>query len=162
MAESAPTLPTMEYDEIVGISQQTATPEGVITLKTNPRVNGKAPHEGLTDGGFPGDHDDHGQDEFPPIETLWAQILEEKKQGRLRSTSPTVMNSPTRYEEYLRQDMHLDALDPRDSIYYETSSGAGVRRHSRKGKNRNNKHRQALRRSERIKALKTKSSKTPK
>ncbi|KAI1288557.1 hypothetical protein F5Y03DRAFT_389156 [Xylaria venustula] len=175
MAKSAPLLlhPSVEYDKVgvgmlryaVGqraeIAQQSTTLQGLRTIETNTNVSDKTPHEGLTDRGSPGHHDGHDQDEFPPIETLWAQVLE-NKQSRPPSGSPTVMNSPTRYEEYLQQQVQPDAPDLIQTIYEEPSSRVGVGRHLRGGRGRSNRHRQALRRSERIKARRKKSTKDPK
>ncbi|KAI1157263.1 hypothetical protein F5B18DRAFT_666082 [Nemania serpens] len=172
MAESAPILPhpSVEYDEVrvempryvvlQSLPFQTATLQGLSTLETNMNVSDETPHAAPTHISSPGNPDGHGQDEFPPIETLWAQVLE-NKQSRPPSGSPTVMNSPTRYKECLQQEVQLDASDLINTTCEKPSSGVGFRQHLRKGRGRSNRHRQALRRSERIKSLKRKSTKDP-
>ncbi|KAI1286607.1 hypothetical protein F5Y03DRAFT_389379 [Xylaria venustula] len=173
MAESAPVFPypSVEYDEAraempryagqrAEIAQQSTILQGLTMLETNTNLSDKTPHEGLTDIGSLGHHDGHGQDEFP-IATLWAQVWEKKQSGP-PSGSPTVMNSPTRYEEYLQQEVQPDASDLIDTVCKEPSSRVGVGRHLRGGRGRSNRHRQALRRSERIKARRKKSTKDPK
>ncbi|KAI3322895.1 hypothetical protein HD806DRAFT_523144 [Xylariaceae sp. AK1471] len=143
MAELAPSLPysKMEFDEEPGEMSRyavTHTPQALITLETNTKVSDKTLHESHIDIGFPGPHDGYGQDEFPPIETLWAQILEEKKRSQPHSTNPI------------------------DTVYQESGSRAGARNQPGRRKERNNRHRQAPRRSERIKTLKGKNTKDPK
>ncbi|KAJ3563022.1 hypothetical protein NPX13_g8344 [Xylaria arbuscula] len=149
------------YHPHVGIAQNTATPQRLATVETNMKESDKTPHKDLADIGFSGYRDSHGQDEFPPIETLWAQILERKKQSQPPSASPTVMNSPTRYQEYLQREAHPAASDPMHTISPQSGSGAGARRQTGR-KETKDKHRQAPRRSERIKALKKKNTKNRK
>ncbi|KAI1158989.1 hypothetical protein F5B18DRAFT_667139 [Nemania serpens] len=173
MAESTPSFPHSkgEYNEglgqtsrppchpHVGIAQNTTTPRELATLKTNMKESDKTPHKDLADIGFSGYCGDYGQDEFPPIETLWAQFLEREKECQPPSASPTVMNSPTRYQEYLQQEAYPAASDPTRTISLQSGSRAGARRQLGRGKEKNNRHGQAPRRSERIKALKRKNTK---
>ncbi|KAI1181416.1 hypothetical protein F5B17DRAFT_301136 [Nemania serpens] len=175
MAESTASHPYSEgeYNEVlrqtagplyhphVEIAQNTATPQGFATLETNIEESDKAPHKDLADIGFSRPRDGYGQDEFPLIETLWAQILERKKPSQPPSASPTVMNSPTRYQEYLQREAHPAALDPIYTTPPQYSSRSGARRQQGGEKEGNNRNRQAPRRSERIKALKKKKTKKP-
>ncbi|KAI0388228.1 hypothetical protein F5Y17DRAFT_453631 [Xylariaceae sp. FL0594] len=115
--------------------------------------------EDLTDKGFPKDHHSDDEYEFPPIEELWAKIRKEREQNQQRSTSPTVMNSPTRYQEYLSQEEIPHTSDPIQTISQQSCSRAGDRSQKsqkRRGKKKKITSGQALRRSERIKALKGK------
>ncbi|KAI0798398.1 hypothetical protein GGR55DRAFT_693211 [Xylaria sp. FL0064] len=139
MAESTPSPPYSEgeYNEVlrqtagplshVEIAQNTATPQGFATLETNIEESNKTPHEDLADIGFSGPRDGYGQDDFLPIETLSAQILERKKPSQPPSSSPTVMNSPTRYQEYLQREAHPAALDPIHTNPPQYSSRSGAR-----------------------------------
>ncbi|KAI0804905.1 hypothetical protein GGR55DRAFT_690862 [Xylaria sp. FL0064] len=159
MAESTPSHPYSEgeYNEVlrqtagplyhphIEIAQNTATPQGFATLETNIEESDKTPHKDLADIGFSGPRDGYGQDEFPPIETLWAQILESRKQSQPPSASPTEANPA--------------ASDPIHTISPQSDSRAVARRQPRRKKETKNKHGQAPRRSEWIKALKGENTK---
>ncbi|KAI0903471.1 hypothetical protein F4823DRAFT_629380 [Ustulina deusta] len=155
MAESAPILPypSMEYNE-VGVEMPRFT-----TLEANTNISDKTPHEGLTDIGSLGHHDGHGQDKFP-IGTLWTQVLEEK-QSQPPFGSTIAVNNPIQYKEYLQQEVQPDASDLIDTIYKEPSFRVRVGQHLKKERRKRNRHGQALKQSERIKARKKKSTEGP-